>query len=98
MDEQVAAYVGALAPMQRSLFDRLHAIVVTGCPDVAVTFSYKMPTYVLGSRRFHVALWKHGLSLYGISEDRDGGFLARHPELKTSKGTIQIRPQDAESI
>ena len=27
-----------------------------------------------------------------------GGFTARHPELRTSKGTIKLRPQDAAAI
>jgi len=43
-------------------------------------------------------VWKHGVSLYGWGHDRDGGFSARHPELTTSKGTIQLRPAAAARI
>jgi hypothetical protein len=45
-----------------------------------------------------VGAWKHGVSIYGWPQDRDGGFTARHPELRTSKGTIQLRAQDAAGI
>ena len=41
---------------------------------------------------------KHGISVYGWQQDRDGGFSARHPELVTSKGTLQLRPDDAAGI
>ena len=37
-----------------------------------------MPTYVVASKRLHVAAWKHGVSLYGWNSDDDGGFVERH--------------------
>ncbi len=40
----------------------------------------------------------HGVSIYGFQQGRDAGFTARHPERKTSKGTIQLRPDDAAGI
>jgi hypothetical protein len=49
-----------------------------------------MPTFVVGERRLHVGVWKHGLSLYGWEPGRDGGFAARHPELDSGKGTLKI--------
>jgi hypothetical protein len=30
--------------------------------------------------------------------DDYGGFTERHPELRTSKGTIRLRPQDAAAL
>jgi hypothetical protein len=45
-----------------------------------------------------VGAWKHGISLYGWSQDRVGDFTARHPTLRTGKGTIALRPQDAAGI
>jgi hypothetical protein len=63
-----------------------------------VVLSYKIPTYVVGRRRLFVGVWKHGLSVYGWDHGRDAGFIARHAELKTSKGTIQLRPKDAAGI
>ena len=51
-----------------------------------------MPTWSIGTARFHLGVWKHGVSLYGWSEEGAAGFLERWPALRTSKGTIQLRP------
>ena len=59
---------------------------------------YKMPAYKVGGRRLFIGAWKHGVSMYGWSKDGDAGFTARHPELKTGAGTIQLRPEDAAGI
>lgn len=88
MDEAVRAYIDAIAAEHRPLFDRLHQLVMDAHPDATMILSYKMPTYVVGDRRLYVAVWKHGLSIYGWDEDRNAGFTARHPELSSDKGTI----------
>jgi len=93
----VQAYIDRIPPGHRPLFDRLHRLILAACPGAEVTLSYKMPTYKAGGRRLHVAAWEHGLSVYG-TRDRDGGFTGRHPGLATSKGTIQLRPDDAAGI
>ncbi|HET9556091.1 MAG TPA: DUF1801 domain-containing protein, partial [Actinomycetota bacterium] len=66
--------------------------------DASVSISYGIPTYRTGRRRLYLGAWKHGVSLYGWGQDRDGGFGARHPELVTGKGTIRLRPEDAGAI
>ena len=38
------------------------------------------------------------MSIYGWQQGRDGGFTERHPELRTSTGTIQLRPATAAAI
>jgi uncharacterized protein YdhG (YjbR/CyaY superfamily) len=81
----------------RSVFDRLHRLIVGTCPDAEVVLSYGMPAYRIGRRRLNIGVWKHGLSLY-VSPNRDGGFSGRHPELAAGKGTIKLRPEDAERI
>ena len=65
---------------------------------MAVVLSYKIPTYKAGRRRLYLGVWKHGVSIYGWPQGQDGGFTSRHPELRTSKGTIQVRPEDAAGI
>lgn len=95
MDQAVSDYIDAMPAEHRALFDRIHRIIVEICPDVAVVLSYKMPTYQCGDRRLHVGVWKHGVSLYGW---RDEGFLERHPHLRAARGTIRLRPQDAEEV
>jgi uncharacterized protein YdhG (YjbR/CyaY superfamily) len=98
MDEKVRAYIDAIAPETRPAFDRIHRLIVDIYPDAQVKLSYQIPTYTFGRGRLFVGAWKHGLSIYGWDEGRDAGFLKRHPELKTSKGTIQLRPDQASQI
>jgi hypothetical protein len=63
-----------------------------------VALSYGMPAYRVGKRRLNLGVWKHGVSVYGWRRDRDGGFVARHPRLSSGKGTLRIRPKDADAI
>lgn len=55
-----------------------------------MVLSYRMPTYVVGDRRLDVGAWKHGLSVYGWTPGRDGGFASRHPERDSGKGTLRL--------
>jgi uncharacterized protein YdhG (YjbR/CyaY superfamily) len=98
MDDAVRDYIDAIAPEHRPLFDRLHGLILEAHPDATVVLSYQMPTYKVGRRRLFVGVWQHGVSIYGWKQDHDAGFTARHPELTTSKGTIQLRPDDAAGI
>lgn len=98
VDEDVRGYIDAIPPAHRPLFDRLHRLILCARPDATVVMSYKMPAYKAGDRRLHLAAWKHGVSVYGWRKDDDGGFVARHPALKTSTGTIRLRPEDAAAI
>jgi uncharacterized protein YdhG (YjbR/CyaY superfamily) len=98
VDQGARDYIDAIAAEQRPLFDRLHGIVLAEHPEAEVSLSYGMPTYSAGRRRLHLGVWKHGVSVYGWRAERDGGFVARHPTLSSGKGTIRIRPRDAEGI
>ena len=98
MDDAVRAYIEAIAPENRPLFDRLHRLILAAHPEAAVVLSYRMPTYKVGRRRLFLGSWKHGVSLYGWQEGRDAGFASRHAGLRASKGTIQLRPEDAAEI
>lgn len=98
MDEGVRCYIDAIAPEQRPLFDRLHGIILAEHPEAEVALSYGMPAYRVGGRRLNLGVWRHGVSVYGWRADRDGGFITRHPKLSSGKGTIRIRPRDAEGI
>jgi len=98
MDDEVRRYIDAIGTEQRLLFDRIHGLIMRAHPEATVVLSYQLPTYKVGPRRLYLGAWKHGVSLYGWKQDQDGGFAERHPELKTGKGTIQLRPEDAASI
>jgi hypothetical protein len=97
MDKVVRGYIDVIAPGHRPL-DRLHWLIVALYPDAAVVLSYQIPTYKVGNSRLYVGTWKHGLSIYGWEQGRAAGFIARHPALKTCKGTIQMRTADAAAI
>jgi uncharacterized protein YdhG (YjbR/CyaY superfamily) len=98
MDEAVQGYVDRVAPEHRPLFDRLHRLILAVHPDATVVLSYKIPTYKVGNRRLFVGAWKHGLSIYGWQQGAEAALTSRHPALKTSKGTLQLRPEDAAAI
>jgi uncharacterized protein YdhG (YjbR/CyaY superfamily) len=98
VDQAAQAYIDGIAPQNRPLFDRLHGLILGAYPDVAIGLSYGMPTYTLGERRLHVGAWKHGISIYGWPQGREAPFAARYPELKTSRGTIQLRPGNSASV
>ena len=98
MDEAVKSYIDGIDPAHRPLFDRIHRLILAARSDAAVVLSYRIPTYKVGRRRLYVGAWQHGISIYGWGQGRDGGFTERHPELRTSKGTIRLRPQDAAAI
>ena len=98
VDAAAQEYIDAIDAAHRPLFDRLHRLIMAEHPEASVLLSYKMPTYTAGGHRFYLAVWKHGVSIYGLKEGRDAGFTARHPELKASKGTYRLRQQDADAI
>jgi uncharacterized protein YdhG (YjbR/CyaY superfamily) len=98
VDENVRRYVEGIAADHRGLFDRVNGLIREAYPEAVVKLSYRIPSYWVGKRRLYVGVWKHGLSVYGWPQGSEADFIARHPELKTSKGTIQIRPRDAASL
>ena len=98
MDEAVRSYIAAIEPAHRALFDRVHGLILAAHPEAVVSISYRIPAYKVGKRRLYVGAWAHGISIYGWPQDRDGGFTERHPELRTSKGTIRLRPEDGAGI
>ena len=91
-------YIDRIAPKHRPIFDRLHDLILATHPDVAVGMSYTMPVYELGEGRLHVGVWSHGLSLYGWPQGSETAFTSRHPDLKTSKGTIRLGPEAASGV
>lgn len=90
MRAEVAAYIDAIDDDHRPLFDRVHRLILEVQPDAQVVISYSMPTYVVGSRRLHVGVWKHGLSFYGWEHGRDTALVADHPHLNSGKGTLRL--------
>jgi hypothetical protein len=98
MDEAVKGYIASIAAEHRPLFDRLHRLILEAHPGATVVLSYQIPTYKAGKRRLFLGAWQHGVSIYGWQQGHDAGFVDRHPSLRTGRGTIRLRPEDAASI
>lgn len=98
LDGEVRGYVESISPEHRPLFDRLHLVVLRVHPEATVVLSYKMPTYKVGKRSLYVGVWKHGISIYGWQQGREAAFVSKHPQTKTSKGTIRLRSEDSAAI
>ena len=96
--DEVRRYIDEIPPAQRTLFERLHRILLAAHPDAEVALAYDMPAYRVGRRRLNLGAWQHGVSVYGWRRDNDGGFVARHPELAKGKGTIRFSAAAAEGI
>lgn len=92
------AFIDALVPEQRPLFDRVQRLITELAPHVEVVLAYKMPTFEVGGHRLHVGVWKHGVSFYGWDEERDDGFATRHPELSSGRGTLRLPTKVAATI
>ncbi|HUZ69855.1 MAG TPA: DUF1801 domain-containing protein [Candidatus Saccharimonadales bacterium] len=86
------AYVDGIAPEFRPLFDRIDGLTRALHPEATAGISYGMPTYWVGNRRLNVGVWKHGVSVYGWKKHSPSTFIAQHPELVTSTGTIRLTP------
>jgi Domain of unknown function (DU1801) len=96
--EPVQAYIDRIACEHRPLFDRLHRLIRTAQPHAHPGISYGMLCYRAGARRLYLGAWKHGLSIYGWPQGQETELIARHPQLKTSKGTLQLTPATAAGI
>ena len=98
MPPEVQASIDGIPPGHRPLFERLHRLILTAHPGAQVTLSYKMPAYKAGEPAPVRRRLEHGILVSGWQKDRDGGFASRHPELVTSKRTLQLRDGDAAGI
>ncbi len=98
MDPDVQAYIDAIAPEHRPMWDRVEGLVRELFPAVELRMTYDMPTFVVGDHRLPVGVWKHGLSLYGLDGSNDAGLITRRPELSSGRGTVKLPTRKAESF
>ncbi|MFI6560698.1 DUF1801 domain-containing protein [Streptomyces sp. NPDC050534] len=98
MDADVQTYVDGIAAEHRPLFDRVHGLILRAYPEAGLVLSYGMPTYRVGDRKLHVGVWAHGVSFYGWDKERAAGFVSRHPDLLSGKGTIRLRSREAADV
>jgi len=98
MDAAVQAYVDGIAADTRPLFDRIHRLFVGAFPDIDVGIAYKMPVYRRAARSLNVGAWKHGVSIYGFTDEGVDSIFERHPELFSGRGTLRITRAVADDI
>jgi len=98
MDDAVQGFLATLDDGHRAMFEHVDALVREDFPEATLTLAYRMPTYRVGRRRLHVGVWAHGVSLYGWDKDHAAGVLDRHPHLRTSTGTVRLRPADLDTL
>ena len=96
--DDVQAYIDGIASEHRPMWDRVDRLIRARHPDVELRITYDMPTFVVGDHRLPVGVWKHGLSLYGLHEGNDAGFIARHPELSSGRGTVKLPTRRAAEL
>ena len=94
----VQTYLDGVAPEHRAMWDRIERIIRGLHPDVELCITYDMPTFVVGEYGLPVGIWKHGVSLYGLDESNDAGFIARHPELSSGRGTVKLPTKRADTF
>jgi len=94
----VQTYLDGIAAEHRPMWHRVEGLVRVLHPGAELRITYGMPTFVVGAHRLPVGVWKHGLSLYGLDESNDAGFIARHPELSTGRGTVKLPTKRADDF
>jgi uncharacterized protein YdhG (YjbR/CyaY superfamily) len=96
--DAVQGYFDAMPRQHREITDRIRRLIEEVCPQAVPGISYNMLCWRTGDHRLYVGSWKHGLSIYGWSQGREAAVTDRHPELKTSKGTIRLTPAAATAV
>ncbi len=94
MDPALTAYFDAVPDSRRPLFNALHELILTTCPDAEISLSWGMPTYRDGDGWVSLANQKHYVSLYTCEARHLAAFKRRHPEIRTGKTCINFRPSD----
>lgn len=92
---EVAEYIAGVPPEHRTVFDRLHRLVLDTLPDAAVVLSYKMPAYVVAGGRVSLSNGKAGVSIATTVAEPVAAFHARNPAFKAGKVTV-LFPPDAD--
>ncbi|HMK08500.1 MAG TPA: DUF1801 domain-containing protein [Anaerolineales bacterium] len=94
MKRDIQGYVRSGSAEQRRLFSRLERMVLDLYPRAAIGLAYGVPTYGTKPGRVGLGYWKEGVSFYPYSGSALDEFRARHPAIKTSKGSINFRLSD----
>jgi uncharacterized protein YdhG (YjbR/CyaY superfamily) len=92
MNDGVENYLSALPEGRRQLLGSILELALTRYPKATLSMRYKMPTVDCGAGWVAVASQKHYVSLYTCGAAHLEGFKAKHPNIKTGKGCINLKP------
>jgi uncharacterized protein YdhG (YjbR/CyaY superfamily) len=91
MNTEIQQYIDSVIDERRILFLKLHHIILKLYPGIEPKISYRMPWYKSKTGWIFLGYWKLGVSLYvGYLEELDN-FKAKHPKIKTGKGSINLK-------
>jgi uncharacterized protein YdhG (YjbR/CyaY superfamily) len=93
--DPVQTYRDDLAGKRQERFDVLHRLILGLYPDAEVSMRYRMPTYTWHDGWVALGNQKDYLSVYTCGAQHLADFKARHPDIKTGKGCINLRDADA---
>ena len=94
MKPEVEAYFSAIPDPRQEIVATLHQMIMQLYPQAELDMRYRMPTYHVDAGWVAVANQKHYVSLYTCGYHHISDFKARHPEIKTGKGCINLRDRD----
>ena len=94
MDPAVRAYIKAIPASHRPLFDRLHGLILALHPDVDMAISYAVVRHRTSKGDVFLGIWKGGVSLHAVDSALIEEFKARHPKIKTGKGSLNFKVTD----
>lgn len=94
MNKDVQRYVDAVPEDRKSLFEKLHAVIMDLYPNAVVVISYQIPTYRAKSGWVALGYWESGVSLYTNGPDHIAEFKEKYPAIKSGKGSINFRVSD----
>jgi uncharacterized protein YdhG (YjbR/CyaY superfamily) len=89
----VRRYIDTVQDERREKLMMLHELITGMYPAAEAVIAYGIPMYKLPTGKAGIGYWKQGVSLYpGAVYFED--FKAKHPHIKTSKGTIAFKLAD----
>jgi uncharacterized protein YdhG (YjbR/CyaY superfamily) len=94
MKSEVRDYIIQVSDERRELFLKLQSLIYNLYPKAEAKISYKIVKYVLPSGWVFLGYWKQGVSLYTGYITELPVFAAKHPQIKTGKGSIKLKMTD----
>lgn len=91
MEKADQDYIDAPGDARRELYLQLQEMLLGLHPDISVKLAYGVVKYYNANGWIYLGYWKHGVSLYPGKTQGLQDFKARHPGIKTSIGTINLK-------